>query len=189
MDTHAAKPKDRTARPQPSPAKQNPRPPGHDGTAHSHPPLPGSNRNRSRNPPTPTRQPDAFTNPTKLNTTTNPNKPSLEALGRELYKQHVDDVKYLRKRKEIQAHYRALIEHDRLRCMTELENINAGAAFLARQEQLDRKWEERLVSQRARLGEIRRRLHGVVGMGVGSGGGVQVSGQVTNPLFRALSVA
>lgn len=183
MDTHAAKPKDRTARPQHSTAKQNPRPPV-DGTVHSHPLLPGSNTNHNRN-----RRPDFLTNPTKP-TTTNPNKPSLEALGRELYKQHVDDVKYLRKRKEIQAHYRALIEHDRLRCMTELENINAGAAFLASQEQLDREWEERLVSQRARLGEIRRRLHAGMGMGVGSAGGAgaQVSGEVANPLFRALSV-
>lgn len=182
MNNHTAKPKGHAGKPQLPTAKQNPRPPSRDGTAHAHPHLPGPNRNLNRNPPT--FRSDSLTNFNKSNNSTSLNRSSLEALGRELYKQHVEDAKYLRKRKESQNRYRTTIEHDRLRCMMELEKINESIAFLVRQEELDREWEGRLGLQRARLGEIRRRLdRPSVVMEGPMAGGPQVSGEIANPLF------
>lgn len=107
----------------------------------------------------------------------NLNKASLEVLGRGLYEQHLEDTKYLERRREIQQHYRSLVEYDRLRYITELERINASVSFLDRQDKLDRELEERIRLQELKLKKVQRRLNRLARAN-------DLFGDVSNPLFH-----
>ncbi|RJE26806.1 hypothetical protein PHISCL_00831 [Aspergillus sclerotialis] len=107
----------------------------------------------------------------------NLNKASLELLGRDLYEQHLEDTKYLERRREIQQHYRSLVEYDRLRYITELERINASFSFLDRQDKLDRELEERIHLQELKLKKVQRRLNRLARAN-------DLFGEVSNPLFH-----
>lgn len=100
---------------------------------------------------------DSFANNDEVKTTDIDRAP-LEALARDLQKQHIEDTTYLHKRRRIQHHFRALIEYDRLRYTAELEKINASSVFLDQQDELDRELEWRLCLQERKLGRLQRRL-------------------------------
>lgn len=83
---------------------------------------------------------------------------SLEILHRDLYRQYVEDTKYLEKRRGLQHHHRALIEYEHHRHSTELESLKASFAFLDQQDELDREFEQRIRMQEENLKVLHRRL-------------------------------
>lgn len=104
------------------------------------------------------------------------NRVSLEILNRDLYRQHVEDTKYLEKRRMIQHHYRSLIEYERLRYTSELERLSASISFLDQQDELDREFEQRIRVQEQKLKMMHQRLEHMARVTRAEG--------VSNPLFN-----
>lgn len=156
-------------------SKRSLHPPIRNDSAHSHSTLRPSDYNR------PNSKPSASSRATfgslDESEIARLNKSSLELLGRDLYEQHLEDTKSLEKRREIQQHYRSLVEYDRLRNITEMERIKASLAFLNQQDKLDTDPEERVHLQELKLKRVQMRLSRLARAD-------DVSDGVSNPLFH-----